>query len=75
MRKTILVILLVLLCGWPTVSSAQSANAEPLKLIATIPLPDVQGRIDHLSIDMTGQRLFVAVPRKQFSRNHRFERK
>lgn len=61
MRKTTLVILLVSLCGWPTVSPAQSANAEPLKLIATIPLPDVQGRIDHLSIDMKGQRLFVAA--------------
>jgi YVTN family beta-propeller protein len=32
---------------------------EPLKLERTIELPEVQGRIDHMSIDVKGQRLFV----------------
>ena len=32
-----------------------------LTLTATIPLPDVSGRIDHLAIDVAGQRLFVAA--------------
>lgn len=32
-----------------------------LKLIETIPLQGVEGRIDHLSIDIEGQRLFVAA--------------
>jgi DNA-binding beta-propeller fold protein YncE len=32
-----------------------------LKLEKTIPLPEVQGRIDHMSIDTKGQRLFVSA--------------
>jgi YVTN family beta-propeller protein len=32
-----------------------------LKLEATIPLPGVKGRIDHLSADVAGKRLFVAA--------------
>jgi DNA-binding beta-propeller fold protein YncE len=34
---------------------------ELLTLEATIPLPGVQGRIDHLAIDVKGQRLFIAA--------------
>ena len=34
---------------------------EPLKLEKTIQLPEVQGRIDHMSLDVKGQRLFVAA--------------
>lgn len=33
----------------------------PLKLEKTIELPEVQGRIDHMSVDVTGQRLFVSA--------------
>ena len=40
---------------------AQSGAIELLKLEATIPMVDVQGRIDHLSIDLKGQRLFIAA--------------
>src|SRR5215213_2025584 len=40
----------------------QSASAqEPLVQVATIDLPRVQGRIDHLAIDRDGQRAFVAA--------------
>lgn len=34
---------------------------EPLRLQKTIPLPDVQGRIDHMSIDVKTHRLFIAA--------------
>lgn len=34
---------------------------ELLSLEAHIPLPNVKGRIDHLGIDVTGQRVFVAA--------------
>src|SRR5436309_3227469 len=34
---------------------------EPLKLARTIPLPGVEGRIDHLSVDVLRRRLFVAA--------------
>src|SRR4051812_14101342 len=35
--------------------------SQPLRLEKTIEMPDVQGRIDHLSIDLKGERLFVAA--------------
>ena len=35
--------------------------ARPLQLEKTIPLPDVSGRIDHMSVDVKGERLFVAA--------------
>src|SRR6476619_2387351 len=41
------------------------ATAEPggaaLQLKQTIPLPGVEGRIDHLSLDAAGERLFVCA--------------
>jgi len=40
------------------------ARAEPpaaLRPVQVIPLPGVQKRIDHLAIDLRGQRLFVAA--------------
>src|SRR3984893_1284102 len=54
-------VLLLSLIGVSTFSFGQSGASEPLKLEATIRMPDVQGRIDHLSIDLKGQRLFVAA--------------
>src|SRR5437773_1896374 len=34
---------------------------EPLRLVGSIGLPHVEGRIDHLAFDAAGQRLFVAA--------------
>lgn len=33
----------------------------PLRLVQTIPLPGVEGRIDHLAIDLAARRLFVCA--------------
>jgi len=51
--------LVFVLLAWAPLGSAQ-ANG-PLKLEQSISLPDVQGRIDHLSLDVAGQRLFVSA--------------
>ena len=40
---------------------AWGQKQEPLQLEKTIELPDVQGRIDHMSVDVKGQRLFVSA--------------
>src|SRR3954454_8743797 len=40
---------------------AVAQTNEPLRLEKTIPLPNVQGRIDHMSIDVKNERLFVAA--------------
>ena len=37
------------------------ASAQPPHLVQTIPLEEVQGRIDHMSMDVSGKRLFVAA--------------
>lgn len=38
-----------------------SAMAQtPLKLVQSIPLPGVEGRMDHMSVDAKGQRLFAS---------------
>jgi YVTN family beta-propeller protein len=43
------------------VAAALGQAAQPLRLEKTIELPEVQGRIDHLSVDVKGQRLFVSA--------------
>lgn len=40
---------------------ATGQESEALSLETSISLPDVKGRIDHLSVDVKGQRLFVAA--------------
>src|SRR5438270_13896039 len=39
---------------------AQDRGAPPLKLVQTISLPNVKGRLDHMAVDIKGKRLFVA---------------
>jgi DNA-binding beta-propeller fold protein YncE len=41
--------------------SASAEDSGPLRLEKEIPLPGVEGRIDHFSADEAGQRLFVAA--------------
>jgi YVTN family beta-propeller protein len=40
---------------------ALATATEPLRLVQTIKLPGVEGRIDHFAVDVTGKRLFVAA--------------
>lgn len=56
MRIELGVVLLVLA---PAFAGAQTSG--PLKLERSIELPGVQGRIDHMSIDVKRQRLFVSA--------------
>ncbi|MFL6447766.1 MAG: YncE family protein [Bryobacteraceae bacterium] len=51
-----------LLCSLFTIAAmAIPQSNAPLRLRKTIPLPDVQGRIDHMSLDVSNARLFVAA--------------
>jgi hypothetical protein len=40
--------------------SAYAQEHAPLRLVQTIPMPNVKGRIDHMDVDVKGKRLFVA---------------
>lgn len=51
--------LLVLLAGIGL--DVQAEESPPLRMVQTIPLPNVEGRIDHLTVDLKGQRLFIAA--------------
>jgi YVTN family beta-propeller protein len=51
------ILLMTVACA--VVSWAQAA--QPLRIEKSIEMPEVQGRIDHLSIDVKGQRLFVSA--------------
>lgn len=44
-----------------SVALAWGQAVKPLRLEKAIDMPDVEGRIDHLSIDVKGERLFVAA--------------
>jgi DNA-binding beta-propeller fold protein YncE len=53
--------LIVALVLWCSLSVASAENEVALKLVQSIPLPDVDGRIDHFSIDVNGRRAFLAA--------------
>src|SRR5215467_11961376 len=44
-----------------TTALAWGQTAQPLRLEKTTEMPGVQGRIDHMSLDVKGERLFVAA--------------
>lgn len=52
----VVVALLLALCG-----AGQARQASPLRLVRTIPLENVQGRIDHMTARPDGRQLFVAA--------------
>jgi len=56
----IALLLLASACGAAPPSFKATDPHSPLLLDRTIPFPDANGRIDHLAIDLTGLRLFVA---------------
>jgi DNA-binding beta-propeller fold protein YncE len=52
----------ILVIGLTTLAArAQAEESTPLRLVQTIPLTNVEGRIDHIAMDLKGQRLFVAA--------------
>jgi len=52
-------LLLILLLGFA--GRAYGQTSAPLKLLQKIPMPNVQGRLDHSAVDLKGKRLFVAA--------------
>lgn len=52
----LLLMVLLALVGW-----AEGQTTSRLQLEKTVELPDVQGRIDHMSVDVKGQRLFLSA--------------
>ncbi len=53
--------LFVLILLFASAIAANTQSAGSLTLRQTIPLPDVNGKFDHFTIDLAGNRLFAAV--------------
>ena len=53
-------LIVALILGF-SISAASAQSGVPLKLVQSIPLPDIDGRIDHISIDVRGRRAFLAA--------------
>ncbi|MDP9324435.1 MAG: hypothetical protein M3P13_12440, partial [Acidobacteriota bacterium] len=43
------------------ISVQPPSGQQPLSLVQSIELPRVEGRIDHLALDPTGEKMFVAA--------------
>lgn len=41
-------------------TSTSAQEKQPLRLVQTIALPNLKGRIDHMDVDVRGKRLFIA---------------
>jgi hypothetical protein len=50
----------VFLIGWTAIAHSQEGARQPLRLVQTISLPNVKGRLDHMDVDVKDKRLFVA---------------
>jgi DNA-binding beta-propeller fold protein YncE len=59
-REIILLLFLTAMAARDHMTCA-ATDGPPLRFVQTIPLPGVDGRIDHLAVDVAGQRLFVAA--------------
>jgi len=51
-------VVFLITCGIP--ARSQEAAKELFRLVQTISLPNVKGRLDHMDVDVKGKRLFVA---------------
>ena len=62
MKRKNLVLLMagVALIGSALAAHSQAEGKQPLRLIQTIAIPNVKGRLDHMEVDVNGKRLFVA---------------
>src|SRR5882757_4517990 len=59
MTKRLAICCIALLAGFAVFTSAQ--EKQVLRLVQTIPLPGVTGRLDHMGVDLEKKRLFVAA--------------
>ncbi len=60
MKKFLLACVPVLVFVLAPISKTNAQVKAPLRLVQTIPVPNVKGRFDHMDVDVKGKRLFVA---------------
>src|SRR5438552_6381315 len=50
----------IVLIGYTAIAPSQEGGKQPLRLVQTISLPSVKGRLDHMDVDVKRKSLFVA---------------
>lgn len=60
MRKGLLVSAVTMAILLLTALTTSAQDKESLKLVQTIPMPNVKGRIDHMDVDVKGKRIFIS---------------
>src|SRR2546426_12061098 len=50
----------IVLIGYTAIAPSQEGGKQPFRLVQTISLPNVKGRLDHMDVDVKRKRLFVA---------------
>src|SRR6266853_4935168 len=58
--SNICVVAAVFLIACSGIAFSQEGGRQPLRLVQTISIPNVKGRLDHMDVDVKGKRLFVA---------------
>src|SRR5439155_23284203 len=53
-------VVVVFAIGYAQTGSSQQSAKRPPRLVQTICIPNVRGRLDHMDVDVKGKRLFVA---------------
>jgi DNA-binding beta-propeller fold protein YncE len=61
MKKLLMNCMSALLFLFAPIWRMDAQDKEPLRLVQTILLPNVKGRMDHLGVDIKGKRLFAAA--------------
>jgi DNA-binding beta-propeller fold protein YncE len=59
MKKRHTILLVMGLVALPLALNVKAQGNPPLKLVQKIPMPGVQGRTDHITVDVKGKRLFI----------------
>src|SRR3989442_10068755 len=54
-------IAVIFLIGYTGTTGSQEGGKQPFRLVQTISLPNVKGRLDHMDVDVMGKGLFVAA--------------
>src|SRR6266446_7926100 len=60
MKRIVLICLTAVTIFLVAHAKADAQEKATLRLVQTIPMPNVKGRIDHMDVDVKGMRLFVA---------------
>src|SRR5258708_10571093 len=61
MRSRVVVSIISLIFLGVTAGDTHAQGTGPLRLVQTIPMPNVKGPMDHLGVDIKGKRLFAAA--------------